>query len=121
MVHFFGATLYIGESVRDEVLPERRRLVGAELSCERRPWRVGSVLRERLVSVGSKPSAGHHRLPFQRPVHRQLFDAHLPLHSQQVHVYAFRIQLPGSTDFSSLRRFSNSIHKVDLATYWNEL
>ena len=30
-------------------------------------------------------------------------------------------ELPASTDFSILRRFSNSIHKIDLARYCNEL
>jgi len=30
-------------------------------------------------------------------------------------------ELSASTDFSSLRRFSNSIHKMDLARYRNEL
>ena len=30
-------------------------------------------------------------------------------------------ELPASTDFSTLRRFSNSIHKLDLARYCNEL
>ena len=30
-------------------------------------------------------------------------------------------ELPASTDFSSLRGFSNSIYKIDLARYGNEL
>ena len=30
-------------------------------------------------------------------------------------------ELPASTDFSTLRRFSNYIYKIDLARYCNEL
>ena len=87
----------LGESVCDDMLPGWRWW-WAEFPGACRAWWVGLVLRECVDTVGSTTAAGHHWLPLYHRIHRQPFNSHLPLHSQQVRTAPFYADI--CVDFS---------------------